>query len=87
MRFMKIFILFLILVSCGSIIQESNHVYNYPSNYKKTKALYYITKIDSTKNYYILDSYNTENLKPVKIVIEKKSEQLKGKKIKINNKY
>lgn len=86
MRFIILFILLSLLVSCGSRKKES-HEHDYFNNYKRTKAQYYITKIDSTKNYYILNSYNTETLEPVKLVIEQKSEQLEGKKIKINNKY
>lgn len=76
-------VLTILLFSCSS---SKNKDINYSPDYTST-AEYKIIGVDTTKNYYLLNATNNTTQAAVKIVVEKKSKQIKNQKISINNNY
>ena len=59
--------------------------YEYHSDYKRTSDTYKISTIGKTEKYFVLRTFNEKG--SALLVIEKKSKQLKGKKLKAGNSY
>lgn len=84
---LKVIIIFIIVsISSCSSGKNRNEVIHLkdPNNYKEMRE-YYVISLDSTQRYYVMETLIKKD--SAVLVIDKKSKQLKGKKLSTNQYY